>query len=316
MAIPPSLIRRGHSCHELMKYKIQDTLVRATAKDDNIRIIAASTTNLVNEAVRIHNCAPTAAAAFGRMLTAGSIMGAMLKSSRDSLTVKISGNGTAGGILVTSYADAHVKGYIGNPSADLPPNDKGKLDVGGIIGINGNLTVIRDMGLKEPYSSQVPIQTGEIGDDLAYYFTVSEQTPSAVALGVLVDTDLTIKGSGGLIIQMMPGANNLLSDLVTYRLQELPSISHMIGDGLTIIEILNTVFKDMDLRILDTLNPTYKCDCSRERVEKALMSIGIQDLEEIYKDKKSEELKCNFCNKSYKFTHEEIGSLLKSLKRI
>ena len=146
-----------------MKYKTQDKLIRATAKDDNIRIIAASTTNLVNEAVRIHKCAPTAAAAFGRMLTAGSIMGAMLKSSQDSLTVKISGNGIAGGILVTSYADGHVKGYIGNPSADLPPNDKGKLDVGGIIGTEGNLTIIRDMGLKEPYSSQIPIQTGEIG---------------------------------------------------------------------------------------------------------------------------------------------------------
>ncbi|WP_368489934.1 Hsp33 family molecular chaperone HslO [Clostridium sp. BJN0013] len=295
---------------------MQDKLVRATAKDDNIRIIAASTINLVNEAVKIHNCAPTAAAAFGRMLTAGSLMGAMLKSSKDSLTVKISGDGIAKGIIVTSYADAHVKGYIGNPSADLPANNKGKLDVGGIIGINGNLTVIRDMGLKEPYSSQVPIQTGEIGDDLAYYFTVSEQTPSAVALGVLVDTDLTIKGSGGFIIQMMPEADNLLSDLITYRLQDMPSISHMIGDGLTIIEILNTIFQDMDLKILDTLYPIYKCDCSRERVEKALISIGIKDLEQIYLDKKSEELKCNFCNKSYKFTHQEIGKLLQSLKKI
>ncbi|MFL0194573.1 Hsp33 family molecular chaperone HslO [Clostridium sp. WILCCON 0269] len=295
---------------------MQDELVRATAKNNNIRIIAASTTNLVNQAVKIHNCAPTAAAAFGRMLTAGSLMGAMLKSYKDSLTLKISGGGIARGVLVTSYADAHVKGYIGNPFADLPPNNKGKLDVGGIIGTNGNVTVIRDMGLKEPYSSQIPIQTGEIGDDLAYYFTVSEQTPSAVALGVLVDTDLSIKASGGFIIQMMPGADSFLSDLISYRLQEIPSISHMIDQKLTILEILNTIFQDMDLKILDTLSPCYKCDCSRERVEKALISIGAKDLEQIYLEKKSEELKCNFCNKSYKFTHDDIGGLLKSCKKV
>lgn len=295
---------------------MHDNLIRATAKNDNIRIIAASTTNLVNEAVKIHNCAPTAAAALGRMLTAGSIMGSMLKSSKDSITIKISGDGIARGVLVTSYADAHVKGYIANPLADLPPNSKGKLDVGGIIGIQGTLTIIRDMGLKEPYCSQVPIQTGEIGDDLAYYFTVSEQTPSAVALGVLVDTDLTIKGAGGFIIQMMPGTEELLSDLITYRLNKLSSISHMIGNGIPIIEILNTIFKDMDLKILDTLHPSYRCDCSRERVEKALISIGVDELDQIYQDKKSEELKCNFCNKSYEFTNEEIGQLIKSLKKV
>ncbi|ADK16501.1 MULTISPECIES: Hsp33 family molecular chaperone HslO [Clostridium] len=289
-----------------------DKLIRATAKDDNIRIIAASTTNLVNAAVKIHECAPTAAAAFGRMLTAGSLMGSMLKSPKDSLSLIISGGGKAKGISVTSYADCHVKGYIGNPSADLPPNSKGKLDVGGIIGINGNLTVIRNMGLREPYSSKIPIQTGEIGDDLAYYFTVSEQTPSAVALGVLVDVDLSIKASGGFIIQMLPGAEDLLADLVTYRLQELPPISNMLAKGMSISQILNDIFKDMGLKILDELTPTYKCDCSRERVEKALISIGAKDLEEIYNEGKTEELKCNFCKTSYKFTHDQIGEILKN----
>ena len=289
-----------------------DKLIRATAKDDNIRIIAASTTNLVNEAVKIHGCAPTAAAAFGRMLTAGSLMGAMLKSPKDSLSLIISGGGEAKGISVTSYADCHVKGYIGNPSADLPLNSKGKLDVGGIIGINGNLTVVRNMGLREPYSSKIPIQTGEIGDDLAYYFTVSEQTPSAVALGVLVDVDLSIKASGGFIIQMLPGAEDLLADLVTYRLQEIPPISNMLANGMSISQILNDIFKDMGLKILDELTPTYKCDCSRERVEKALISIGVKDLEEIYNEGKTEELKCNFCKTSYEFTHEQIGEILKN----
>lgn len=289
-----------------------DKLIRATAKDDNIRIIAASTTNLVNQAVKIHECTPTAAAAFGRMLTAGSLMGAMLKSPKDSLSLIISGGGEAKGISVTSYADCHVKGYIGNPSADLPLNSKGKLDVGGIIGINGNLTVVRNMGLREPYSSKIPIQTGEIGDDLAYYFTVSEQTPSAVALGVLVDVDLSIKASGGFIIQMLPGAEDLLADLVTYRLQEIPPISNMLANGMSISQILNDIFKDMGLKILDELTPTYKCDCSRERVEKALISIGVKDLEEIYNEGKTEELKCNFCKTSYEFTHEQIGEILKN----
>ncbi|MEY8001858.1 Hsp33 family molecular chaperone HslO [Clostridium sp. Mt-5] len=294
---------------------MEDKLVRATAKDNNIRIIASSTTNLVNKAVKIHKCYPTAAAALGRMLTAGSLMGAMLKSQADSLTLRISGGGDAHGIIVTSYADAHVKGYIGNPMANLPPNNKGKLDVGGIIGTNGNLTVTRDMGLKEPYSSQVPIQTGEIGDDLAYYFTVSEQTPSAVALGVLVNVDLSIKSSGGFIIQMMPGADSGLSDLLTYRLQEMPPISTMIDNKKDIYEVLDDIFNDMDLKILDELTPSYQCDCSRERVEKAFISIGSKDLEEIYNEGKSEELKCNFCNKSYIFTHEQIGEILKNAEK-
>jgi molecular chaperone Hsp33 len=290
---------------------MKDKLIRATAQNGDIRIIAAITTELVNEGVKIHNCAPTAAAAFGRMLTAGSIMGAMLKSDKDSLTLQISGGGEAKGVVVTSYADASVKGYIGNPSVDLPANSKGKLDVGGAIGKNGNLTVIRDMGLREPYVGQVPIYTGEIGDDLAYYFTVSEQTPSAVGLGVLVDTDLTIKAAGGFIIQMMPGANELLADLITYRLQEIPSVTEMITKGMSIEEILNFIFEDMELKILDDMIPTYKCDCSKDRVERALLSIGKKDLQELYDEGKSEELKCHFCNKAYIFSHEEIRELLK-----
>jgi molecular chaperone Hsp33 len=298
-----------------MNLIMEDKLVRATAKEGSIRIIAASTTKLVNEAVSIHKCYPTAAAAFGRMLTAGSLMGAMLKSSSDSLTLRISGGGSAKGILVTSYADGHVKGYIGNPMANLPPNNKGKLDVGGIIGTNGNLTVTRDLGLKEPYSSQVPIQTGEIGDDLAYYFTISEQTPSAVALGVLVDVDLSIKSSGGFIIQMMPGADTDLSDSLTYKLQRIPPISTMLDQKKDIYDILNYIFEDMDLKTLDELSPSYRCDCSRERVERAFISIGLKDLNEIYKEGKSEEIKCNFCNKSYEFTHEQIGKMINKLQQ-
>jgi molecular chaperone Hsp33 len=290
-----------------------DKLVRATAQNGSVRIFGAITTELVNKAVKIHNCAPTAAAALGRMLTAGSLMGAMMKSENETLTLQISGGGEAQGVVVTAYSNGSVKGYIGNPNVDLPANSHGKLDVGGAIGLNGNLLVIRDMGLKEPYVGQVPIYTGEIGDDLAYYFTTSEQTPSAVGLGVLVDKDLSVSSAGGFIIQMMPGASELVADLVTYRLEEIPSITQFIEKGMTIEEILNFIFDDMDLNILDSLIPSFECDCSRERVEKALISIGRMDLEEIHSEGKAEEIKCHFCNSAYVFTSEEIGELLKRI---
>ena len=289
---------------------MKDKLIRATAKDGQVRIIAAITTELVNEATKTHECMPTASAALGRMLTGGVLMGAMLKNDTDSLTIQIDGGGEAKGITVTAHNDGSVKGYIGNPKIDLPLNEKGKLEVGGAIGKNGYLKVIKDMGLKEPYVGQVPIYTGEVGDDIAYYFTVSEQTPSAVALGVLVDTDLSIKAAGGFIIQMMPGASEFLADIITYRLEEIPSVTSMIEKGMTIEEILEFVFEDMDLKIYDSLVPEYKCDCSRERVERVLMSIGKNDLQEIYDDGKTEEILCHFCNKTYDFKPEDIKKIL------
>jgi molecular chaperone Hsp33 len=290
-----------------------DKLIRATAKAGQVRIFAAITTNLVNEGVAMHQCAPTAAAALGRMLTAGTLMGTMLKSKGDSLTLHINGGGEAKGVVVTAHADSSVKGYIGNPDVDLPANSKGKLDVSGAIGKDGYLRIIRDLGLKEPYVGQVPIRTGEIGDDLAYYFTVSEQTPSAVGLGVLVDKDMSIKASGGFIIQMMPGADEFLADIITYRLEEIPSITELIEKGMNAQEILEFIFEDMELKIHEEIVPMYKCDCCRERVERALISIGKKDLEEIYNDDKTEEIKCHFCNKNYEFNHEDIGLLLKSV---
>ena len=290
-----------------------DKLVRATAKDGQVRIVAAITTELVNEAVGMHLCAPTGAAAFGRMLTAGTLMGTMLKSKQDSLTLHIDGGGEAKGVLVTAHADSSVKGYIGEPNVDLPANSKGKLDVSGAIGKDGFLRVIRDLGLKEPYIGQVPIYTGEIGDDLAYYFTVSEQTPSAVGLGVLIDTDMSVKAAGGFIIQMMPGADEFLADIITYRLEEIPSITEFISKGMSIEEILEFIFEDMGLKIHEEVKPAYKCDCTRERVEKALISIGKKDLEELYNDEKTEEITCHFCNMNYEFNHEDIGRLLESV---
>ncbi|MGL4731820.1 MAG: Hsp33 family molecular chaperone HslO [Clostridium sp.] len=290
-----------------------DKIVRATAKNGEVRIIAAITTEMVQNAVDVHKCTPTASAALGRMLTSAGLMSAMLKSENDSLTLQINGGGQAGNIVVTAHADGAVKGYIENPLVDVPKKENGKLDVGGAIGVNGYLQIIRDMGLKEPYVGQVPICTGEIGEDLAYYFTVSEQTPSAVAVGVLVDKDLSIKAAGGFIIQMMPGASDFIADIISYRLQEIPSVTTMISEGKSAEDMINALFDDMDVKFYEESKVEFKCDCSRERVEKVLISIGKKDLKEIYDEGKTEELKCHFCNKSYKFTNENIGKLLKEI---
>lgn len=292
---------------------MSDRLIVGTASEGKIRVIAAATTELVNKAIEAHKCAATASAALGRMLTAGALMGAMLKNEKDKLTIKIDGGGIAEGVVVTAYSDATVKGYVGNPAADLPANSKGKLDVGGIIGLQGNLLVIRDMGLKEPYVGQSPIATGEIGDDLAYYFTTSEQTPSAVGLGVLVESNLTVSAAGGFIIQMMPGADELIADLMMYRLQEIPSVTELISSGKSIDEIVEYIFDGMNLKIMEGMVPEFKCDCSRERVERALLSIGRNDLEEIYNEGKDEEISCHFCNEKYVFTTNDIGDLIAKL---
>jgi molecular chaperone Hsp33 len=285
-------------------------ILRATAKDGEVRIFAAITTEMVEKARATHNLSPTASAALGRFLTAGSVMGIMLKSEKDTLTLSMNGGGEAGSLVVVANSKGNVKGYISNPFVDPPLNSKGKLDVGGAIGIDGTLNVIKDLGLKEPYSSQVPIRTGEIGDDIAYYFTVSEQVPSAVVLGVQVDTDVTIKSAGGLVIQMMPGADPLLADLITYRIEEIPPLSTLIGEGKSGEDILNMLFDDMELKIFEKIEVDYICDCSKERVERALISMGREELESI-KEEENIEIQCHFCNTKYKFTKEDIAGLIK-----
>jgi molecular chaperone Hsp33 len=224
--------------------------------------------------------------------------------------LQINGGGPAGNLVVTAYPEGRVKGYIGNPQVDIPNNKQGKLDVGGAIGTNGMLTIIRDIGLKEPYVGQIPIVTGEIGDDLTYYFAQSEQTPTAVGVGVLVNGDLSIRASGGFIIQMMPGASDLVADLVTYRLEEMKSITAQLDSGKDIETIMKELFEDMSIKIMQYKEPIFKCDCSREKVEKALISIGKKDLEEIYAEGGKEEIKCHFCNQSYYFDKEDVGRIL------
>ena len=293
---------------------MKDKIIRGTAKDGMVRFIGGITTNLVNEGTALHECTPVASAALGRMLTAASLMGVQLKSEKEAITLRMNGGGQVNGVTVTAHSNGTVKGFIGNPKVDIPLKENGKLDVSGAIGKNGLLYVIKDMGLKDPYVGQVPIYTGEVAEDLAYYFTVSEQTPSAVALGVLVDKDLSIKAAGGFIIQMMPDADELLADVITYRLQDMKPITVLIEEGKTIEDIIKEIFEDMDPKILEEIEPEYKCDCSKERIEKALISIGSKDLNEIYDEGKDEEIVCNFCNKKYKITHDEIGELIEKIK--
>ena len=292
---------------------MQDKLIIAMAHNGDIRVIGAQTTNLVNEGISNHKCAPTAAAALGRMLTAGVLMGSTLKSEQDKLTLKIDGGGSAKGVVVTASSDCSVKGYIGNPNADLPANNEGKLDVSGIIGKDGSFVVIRDMGLKKPYVGQIPIYTGEIGDDIAYYYTTSEQIPSAVGLGVLVEPDYTVSAAGGFIIQMMPGASEMVAEILMCRLEEISSITQMLSEGKTIEDILNIIFEDMNLQILDDVKPEYKCDCSREKVEKALISIGKEELQNIVDENKVEEIACQFCSTKYEFTSVDIKKLISEI---
>lgn len=285
-------------------------ILRATAQNGDVRIFCAITTDIVQEAQTMFDLSPTASAALGRLLTAGSMMGVMLKGEDDSLTLSMNGGGPAGNLVVTANQKGQVKGYISNPHVDLPLKDNGKLDVGGAIGTNGVLNVIKDMGLKMPYNGQSQLMTGEIGDDLAYYFTTSEQTPSAVAVGVLVDTDLSIKAAGGLIIQMMPGASEFIADIITYRLQEIPPISTLIAEGKTGEDILNLLFDDMGLEVHERIETEYKCDCSRERIERALLALGHKELQSLKEEQESIEVQCHFCDKKYAFTRKDIDDLL------
>lgn len=291
-----------------------DRLVRATAMNGTVRIIAADTRELVEEARKIHELSATGTTLLGRLLTGGLLMGAVLKNESDRLTIQIKGDGPSLGALVTSGMNLEVKGYLGNPAVDLPLRD-GKIDVAGAVGQEGKMTAIIDMGLKEPYVSSVPLYSGEIAEDIAYYYTVSEQLPTAVMIGEFLNTDLTVQSAGGLMIQMMPGHDPMLADLLSYRLEEIPPLSTLLREGKNIEDILNMLCDDMYLKINDEGFPQFKCDCSRERVEQIFISIGAKELKSLYDDGNSEELICHFCNKKYIFEHDDIGKLLTEISK-
>lgn len=288
---------------------MSDYIIRAMAAGGQIRAFAATTKDLVEHARQIHNTSPVATAGLGRMLTAASMMGATLKNSSDVLTLIAKGEGPLGGITVTADSASNVKGYVNNPFFVNPPNFFGKFDVGGAIG-NGTLTVIKDIGLKEPYSGQVSLITGEIAEDLTYYFATSEQVPTSVALGVLMNKNNTVRQAGGFIIQLMPFASDEVIDALEAKIKEITSITSLLDSGMSPEDILNQVLGDMDLEITDTISTAYNCNCSRERVTKAIISIGKKEITDMINEGKDIEVNCHFCNKNYVFTPEDLKKLI------
>ncbi|MCD7817596.1 MAG: Hsp33 family molecular chaperone HslO [Lachnospiraceae bacterium] len=291
-----------------------DYIVRATAADQQIRAFAATTRDMVETARKYHNTSPVATAALGRLLTAGAMMGTMMKGEEDLLTLQIKGNGPIGGITVTADSSANVKGYVQNPGVLLPANAMGKLDVGGAVG-KGILNVIRDLGLKEPYNGRCELQTGEIGDDLTYYFAVSEQVPSSVGLGVLLEKNNIVKQAGGFIIQLMPFTSDEIIDRLEQKLANVKSVTSMLDEGMSPEQILEELLGEFGFEVLDTIPAQYHCDCSRERIERVLISLGEKELEEMIADGETIEVNCQFCDKKYRVSVDELKELLRKSRK-
>ncbi|MGN0359174.1 MAG: Hsp33 family molecular chaperone HslO, partial [Hominisplanchenecus sp.] len=284
---------------------MSDYIVRATAADSQIRAFAATTREMVEFARGAHNTSPVATAALGRLLTAGAMMGTMMKGEKDVLTLQIKGSGPLGGITVTADSLGRAKGYVNNPNVLLPANEKGKLDVAGAVG-PGMLSVIKDMGLKEPYVGQTVLQTSEIAEDLTYYFATSEQVPSSVGLGVLMSHENTVKQAGGFIIQLMPFTDDKVIDALEKKLAEITSVTSMLDAGMTPEQILDHILGEFGLEINDTVPTQFYCNCSKERVEKALVSIGRKELKDLIEEGRPVTLNCHFCNTDYTFSVDDL----------
>lgn len=287
---------------------MKDYIVRGTAAGGQIRAFAAYTKEMAEAGRSAHNTSPVATAALGRLMTGAAMMGIMMKGDKNILTLQVRGDGPMEGMTVTADSHGNVKGYVNNPDVILPANSRGKLDVGGAIGA-GYLSVIKDLGLKEPYVGQIQLQTGEIADDLTYYFAASEQTPSIVGLGVLMEKNNTVKQSGGVIVQLMPDATEEVICHLENKLGELKSVTSMLDEGKTPEQILEMMLGDLDLEIMEQVDTKFYCNCSKERVAKALISIGKEELEAMISEGKEVELNCHFCNTNYVFSVDELKEL-------
>lgn len=287
---------------------MNDYIVRATAAEGQIRAFAATTRDMAETARKAHNTSPVATAALGRLMTGGAMMGVMMKGDKNILTLQVRGDGPIGGMTVTADAKGRVKGYAMKPDVMVPPSAAGKLDVGTAVG-HGMLSVIKDLGLKDPYVGQIQLQTGEIGDDLTYYFATSEQTPSVVGLGVLMEKNNTVKQAGGFIIQLMPNAADDIIDKLEDKIREIHSVTELLEAGNTPEMILTLILGDMGLEILDKVDTEFYCNCDKERVAKALISVGKDELQAMIDDGETVELNCHFCNTNYEFTVEELKEL-------
>lgn len=293
---------------------MNDYIVRATAANNQIRAFAITSKNIVEEARQAHNTSPVATAALGRLLTAGSMMGIMMKGDKDILTLQVKAGGPIGGITVTADSKGNVKGYVKNTEVIIPANANGKLDVATAVGV-GFMNVIKDMGLKEPYVGQTVLQTSEIADDLTYYFATSEQVPSSVGLGVLMEHDNTVKQAGGFIIQLMPFAEDEVISKLEANLKNVTSVTKLLDEGMTPEMILEKILGDFkDLEILESVPTQFDCNCSKERIEKVIISIGKKDIKEMIDDGEDIEVNCHFCNTNYKFNVDELEEILKKSK--
>lgn len=286
-----------------------DYIIRASAADNQIRAFAATTRELVEYARSIHSTSPVATAALGRLLTAGAMMGSMMKGDDDILTLQMMGNGPIQGLTVTATSKGKVKGYAYNTDVMLPPSKKGKLDVGGALG-SGTLSIIKDFGLKEPYVSQTHLVSGEIAEDLAYYYATSEQVPSVVALGVLMNRENTVRRAGGFIIQLLPFAEDKVISSLEKKVGEINSITALLDQEMTPEMILDYVLGEFGLEIMNKIPTAFECNCSKHRVKKAIISIGEKDITEMIEDNEPIEVNCHFCNTHYLFTVEELKEML------
>lgn len=286
---------------------MNDYIVRAMGGNGQIRAFAATTKEMVETARLYHHTSPVATAALGRLLTGGAMMGRMMKNEHDILTVQIKGDGPIRGITVTADSQGIVKGYVGDPDVMLPPKN-GKLDVGGAVG-RGILGVVKDMGLKEPYMGQTVIQTGEIADDLTYYFATSEQVPSSVGLGVMMEKDNTVKYSGGFIVQVMPFIEEEALSRLEHNIAEIAPVTQMLDHGMSPEQMIEEVLKGLDVEFTDTIDTAFSCNCCKDRMEKAIISIGRKDIQEMISDGENIEIKCHFCNTAYEFTVEELKEI-------
>lgn len=292
---------------------MENNLVRCISDDGTVVVLAINSTEIVETARQIGNCTKVCTAALGRLLTGASLMGYMLKNDDDTLTIRVNGSGEAGSVIASSDARGNVKGYIMNPAVDIPLKSNGKLDVGGAVGREGSLTVIKDLGLKEPMIGQVPLVSGEIAEDLTSYFAVSEQIPTVCSLGVLVDKEGRTAKAGGFIIQLLPTSDDEIIEKVERGIASVKPVTTMLADGMSPLDICKAVLPAFEVNVLDEAHTAYKCDCSRYRVERALISTGVEALAEMAQDEVTE-VKCHFCPSVYRFSPKDIRDLIKKAK--
>lgn len=292
---------------------MNDYIIRASAADGSIRAFAATTKEMVQHAREVHHTSPVASAALGRMLTAAAMMGSMLKGDKDLLTLQMRGIGPLKGVVVSGDSKSRVKGYVFNPNVDMPSKYPGKLDVSGAIG-QGYMSVIRDVGLKEPYVGRIQLVSGEVAEDLTYYYAQSEQIPTAIGLGVLVETDTSIRQAGGFIIQLMPEASDEVISMLEARLNAVPYMTDLLDMGHTPEDILSIILEGMDMKILDKFPTEFYCNCTKDRVSKALISIGREELVKMITEDKKANMHCHFCGKEYDFTEDELKTLYENAK--